>query len=68
MTFKKLEKLTDGKSLPIMGENEDGETFYIGKGEQDGNRFFVVSTAQWNGWMRHNTYWEDGTIEEAYER
>jgi len=71
MTFEILEELTKGYSaedFPIVGGNFYLEKKLFFKGESDGIRFFRVETFQHNGWCRINVYWEDGTIEEMYEK
>lgn len=71
MTYKELEKLTEGKTFPICGTNEDGENVIIEHGyneEWSGGKFFKLTTAQHNGWMRTNYIFEDGTVEELYKK
>ena len=66
--FIELERMTDGKTLPITGKNEDNEVVIIEAGCSNGERFFRVTTVQHNNWCRINTYWENGTIEGTYRK
>ena len=66
--FEELAKMTDGKTLPLIGKNEDNEVVIIEAGANEGERFFRVTTVQHNDWCRINTYWESGTIEETYKK
>lgn len=69
MTYKELKKLTESKTLPLNGTNEDGEDVIIEAGKsQEGERYFRTITAQRNAWLRINMYWEDGTTEELYRK
>ena len=69
-SFKDIEKLVEGRELPISGETEDGEFIMICKGraEEGLGRSYQVATEQDNGWTRIHTYWEDGTKEETFKR
>lgn len=74
MTYKEIKRLVEeaeaeGKSLPLSGENENGESVIIEAGEtEDGHRYFALSTIQDNDWVRVNEYYDDETITETYER
>lgn len=68
MTFKELEKMTAGKTFPLSAENVDGEPVVIECGKDNDLRFFKLSTAQTNNWLRVNYIWEDGTTEELFEK
>lgn len=67
-TFTYLKTITESKSLPLTTKNDDGENVIIEQGAESGESFFIVVTAQNNGWCRINTYWQDGTIEETYRK
>ena len=64
MTFAQLQRITEGRHFPIAGQNNDGENIIIAKG----NGFYKLTTAQHNGWNRIELIYENGTIEEHYER
>lgn len=66
--YDELVKMTDGKTLPLVGKNEDNEVVIIEAGASEGDRFFRVTTVQHNDWCKINTYWESGTIEETYKK
>ena len=76
MTYQELKRLTAGHSLPLAAKNEDGENviiehrtdhWIIGKLEMDRN-YFLILTAQHNGWTRHNYIYENDSTEEFYSR
>jgi len=54
--------------LPIGGRNSDNEIIIVSAGEDCGESFYRLTTAQHNGWIRINTYWESGTTEETYRK
>jgi len=68
MTFGELERLINGRTLPIGAENEDGEPVIIEGGRTDGERWFKLTTSQNNGWLRINYIWENGLSEELFEK
>lgn len=73
MTYKEIDKKVKdfGKGMPISATNEDGEDVIIEGGREPKNnnlRFYQLTTVQKNGWLRINVYWEDGTIEEWFDR
>lgn len=68
LDYSEIKKLTEGREFPITAKNEDGENVIIEIGYVDGEMLFAVTTAQTNGWLRINTYWADGTIEETYKK
>ena len=54
-----------GKSKTMYpGTNELGESVYISIFEDK----IVTMTSQFNGWMRKNIYYRDGSREETFER
>ena len=67
-TFQDLKKMTAGKTFPMTAVNADGEAVIVEAGKEGGVRFYKLSTAQHNNWLRINYIWEDGTMEELYER
>ena len=68
MTFHDLAELVKGKTCPLDATNGDGELVIIQQGRMDGERFFKVTTFQSNGWQRINYVWENGTVEELFEK
>lgn len=64
MTYAQLDRITESRSLPIAGQNNDGEAIVIAKG--DG--FYKLTTAQHNGWNRIEIIYANGDREEHYER
>lgn len=76
MTYLELKKLTAGYQLPIAGKNEHGENVIIqhmtDKWSYNGatweRKYFQLTTAQNNGWTRHNFIYEDGDSEEFYTK
>lgn len=69
MTYAEIQAIvkdaeTKGKSLPLSGENENGETVIV-----EGNaNCYIVTTIQKNDWCRINEYYPDGTTTECYEK
>lgn len=66
--YQRMEKKLKGKQLPWTGISNDGENVLYQRGRSDAGRFYQVSTIQSNGWMRINTYYEDGTQDETYKK
>lgn len=65
--FKNIEEvrhiLDNYKDRVGMGHNEEDETQYIYVCED----YILVRTYQKNHWIRENSYWYNGGIEESYE-
>ena len=68
MTYQEIQKLVEGRALPCSGTNAEGEMVIVAAGSNDGVRFFHLTTAQNNNWVRHNYIYENGDREETYER
>ena len=71
MTFWDFEEMTKDftdNDFPLGGTNDNNEPIIISKGEMDGEKFFKTMTAQHNNWLRINYYFEDGRIEELFEK
>lgn len=68
MTYNELRKLLEGRSLPIMAENQDGEPVLLEQGRSEMGHFYRLTTAQHNNWCRTNIYYADGSIDELYEK
>lgn len=64
MTYQEVYQLTQGRTLPLCGQNVDGENIIIERG--DG--FLKLTTAQHNGWTRLNILFADGSSEEYYRK
>ncbi len=58
-----------GKSCPLSGTDGDGNPVIISEGgNEESGHFYEVQTAQDNGWLRINTYYENGDTEETFDR
>lgn len=68
MTYKDVDALVDGQILPISAKNSMGELVIIERGKDDCGQFYAITTVQRNDWCRINTFYEDGTITETYEK
>ena len=68
MTYKDVDALVDGRILPISAKNSMGELVIIERGKDDCGGFYTITTVQKNDWCRINTFYEDGTITETYEK
>ena len=66
--FEYIKDLVQGKELPWMGQNEDGEFVIIEESAYEHGLCFKVTTVQNNDWLRINHYYEDGTVEETYKK
>ena len=56
-------------ALPALSENASGEKTILTEGRtEDGQHFFRLKTLQHNGWIAVNTYYENGSTEETFER
>lgn len=67
-TFEEIREFIRGKHLPLNGTNENGENIIIQIGANSHDVYFKVTTVQHNGWCRVNYYYEDGRMEEMYEK
>jgi hypothetical protein len=56
------------EDLPLTAKTETGEDVIVDAFSQDDKIVWQISTLQGNGWIRVNLYYEDGTVEELYER
>ena len=55
------------EEFPVAGMNENGERVVIDR--YDGEEaYFKVTTFQNNDWIRVNYYYQDGSVDEIYER
>ena len=68
MTYNEIKKMVEGKALPIMGENQDGEPVIIEEGRSEAGHFYRLTTAQHNNWCRINVHYEDGSTDEIYKK
>lgn len=69
MDYKTLDALLKDHTFPIVATNEDDEYVVVAWGiDKEMGAYYKLTVAQKNGWCRINTYYEDGTYEEEYER
>lgn len=68
MTFTEIKNKVGNKTLPLAGTTDSNNTCIVGGGSRDGEKYYTVETLQKNGWIRVETYWEDGTVEEDYRK
>ena len=67
--YGSLNRITKGKTLPLTYVNVKGENAIVSCGKtEDGVKYYEVKTAQKNGWIAINTYYENGTFEETFEK
>ena len=67
--YQYFKKLTSGKTLPMAATSkETGENVIIECGNDGEQNFYKVTTSQENGWLRINTYYADGSIDETFKR
>lgn len=67
ISYKQFERDLKNKKLPIAG-TINGDTSIVSKGKDEAGSFYQTRTAQKNGWIRVNTYYEDGTVTETFEK
>lgn len=67
--IKKFVEATNA-GLPCLFNNDCGEYGILSQGRDKETHlhFYKLQTRQENGWVRINIYWEDGTVEEMYEK
>ena len=58
----RITELYGDSEFPFFGENQNGESITVSVFMDR----IVVNTEQSNGFVRVNTYWTDGTIEEMF--
>lgn len=46
----------------------NGNVVIVDRGKDEAGRFYRLTTAQSNGWLKVNHYYEDGTVTETYKR
>lgn len=68
MTYQELAEMTKDKTFPLTGENDANERVIVTKGHNGDLGYYKVSTFQKNDWIRVNCYYEDGTVDETYEK
>lgn len=68
MDYQFFAKLLEGKTLPLMGENDNGEAVIVDKGKDDEGEFYETQTAQNNDWLRINRYYSTGVMTETFDR
>ena len=68
-TYERLNNML-GSREQAFGKNGDGENVIIERGEDHdrGEGYVRTQTFQSNGWVRNNYYYEDGTVEELFDR
>lgn len=59
----RITELYGDSEFPFFGENQNGEDIAVSVLRDR----VVVNTEQSNGFVRVNTYWTDGTIEEIFD-
>lgn len=68
MTYKEIKNKVNefDELLPITAVNENNENIVIEEGKEESLHFYVITTAQNNGYLRINHYYEDGTVTETF--
>ena len=57
-----------GKKLPLNAVNENGEDMIIEDDYTSGEHAYKITTVQHNNRCRINTYYQDGTSDETFEK
>lgn len=68
MVYSDIKLLIGSRKLPISATNEKGENVIVSEGEAGGVHYYETQTFQSNDWVRTNTYYADGTIDESYDK
>lgn len=63
-----LKELTKDATFPLSGTNADGDNIIIEEGSSDNIHYYRVETYQKNDWVRINYYYENGEIEETFDK
>lgn len=66
--FSEIKKMVNGRVLPLLGKNEEGEVLILSQGKDDNGEYYQAEVAQHNDWCRINRYYADGTITETYKK
>lgn len=62
--IKLMDKYGETSDTAFFGETEEGEEMLLSISKDK----IVTRVYQANNWIRVNTYWRDGTIEEMFEK
>jgi hypothetical protein len=68
MTYKEIQSWCNNENIPTFDINDDGENVIIEAGKNEMGKYYKLTTVQHNGWCRVNYYYEDGCMEETYEK
>ncbi len=71
MGYEEIENMVDKYDVtdfPIAGTNENSENIIIYIRKDENGKYFEVHTFQKNNWIRVNTYYDDGTTEEWFDK
>ena len=66
--YQQIKERVNGYSFPIGGTNESGEHFIIEECCDAAGDFIRVTAAQFNDWLRINTYYANGDRTEEFKR
>ncbi len=67
ISYKQFERDLKNKELPLTGKI-NGDLSIVSKGRDEAGNFYQTRTVQKNGWIRVNTYYEEGTVTETFEK
>ena len=65
---KYQELMKECKEFPLCGKDDSGNNIIVTHGENDNGQYVKVQTAQKNGWIRVNYYYENGDSEELFDK
>lgn len=68
ITFENLDVFCSTTNLPATAVNDNGESVIISTEPFEGSYCYRLDTCQHNGWIRTNYYYEDGSIDELFDR
>ena len=68
INYDTLKQFCLDANLPATAVNDKGESVVISTEPFEGSCCYRLDTCQHNGWIRTNYYYEDGSVDELFER
>lgn len=68
VNYDTLKQFCLDTNLSATAINDNGESVVISTEPFEGSYCYRLDTCQHNGWIRTNYYYEDGSIDELFER
>lgn len=68
ITYKNLERFCQDSTLPATAVNDKGENVIISTEPCTEGKCYRLDTYQNNNWIRINRYYQNGDVDETYDR